>query len=141
MRWDTTMPSNFLRAAVLCTGAALTTAFLAPGAIAAAGDYRFELAEARPAGPGKTDVSLRLVRATDGKPVPDAVIFQTRADMAPAGMPTMTGNVAAQPGQQPGIYRFVVDTGMAGAWALALSAKVQGEPETVRTTVTFSAAR
>ena len=135
------MPSNFLRAAVFGTGAALATAFLAPGAIAAAGDYRFELAEARPAGPGKTDVTLRLVRASDGRPVPDAVIFQTRADMAPAGMPTMTGNIAAQPGQRPGTYRFVVDTGMAGNWALTLSAKVQGEPGTVRATVPFSAAR
>lgn len=135
------MLSNFLRAAVLGTGTALATAFLAPGAFSAASDYRFELANARSAGPGKTDVTVRLVRASDGRPVPDAVIFQTRADMAPAGMPTMTGNVTPQAGQQPGSYRFQVDTGMAGNWALTLSAKVQGEPETVRATVTFSAAR
>ncbi|WP_424138122.1 FixH family protein [Roseomonas chloroacetimidivorans] len=135
------MFSTFLRAVVLGTGTALAATFLAPGAFAAANDYRFELANARAAGPGKTDVTVRLVRVSDGRPVPDAVIFQTKADMAPAGMPTMTGNVAPQAGQQPGTYRFQVDTGMAGNWALTLSAKVQGEPETVRATVTFSAAR
>jgi hypothetical protein len=135
------MFSKLLRAAVLGTGAVLAASLAAPGTFAAASDYRFELASARAAGPGKTDVAVRLVRASDGRPVPDAVIFQTRADMAPAGMPTMTGNVAPQAGQQPGTYRFQVDTGMAGGWALTLAAKVQGEPETVRTTVTFSAAR
>ncbi|SDE28630.1 FixH family protein [Belnapia rosea] len=135
------MLSKLLRAAVLSTGAAIATAFLTPAAFAAASDYRFELASARPAGPGKTDVTVRLVRARDGGPVPDAVIFQTKADMAPAGMPTMTGNVAPRAGQQPGTYRFQVDTGMAGGWALTLSAKVQGEPETVRATVNFNAAQ
>jgi hypothetical protein len=136
------MLSKLLRAAVLGTGTAVATSLLAPAAFSAASDYRFELASARPAGPGKTDVTIRLVRVRDGRPVPDAVVFQTRADMAPAGMPTMTGNVAPQAGQQqPGTYRFQVDTGMAGGWALTLSAKVQGEPETVRATVNFSAAQ
>jgi hypothetical protein len=135
------MLSKLLSAGVLGAVTVVATSPLGHGAFAAASDYRFELAEARLAGPGKTDVTLRLVRTSDGRPVPDAVIFQTRADMAPAGMPTMTGNVAAQSGQRPGTYRFAVDTGMAGNWALTLSAKVQGEPETVRATVTFSAAR
>lgn len=135
------MLSKLMRAAVLGAATMLAPALLAPAAFAAASDYRFELASARPAGPGKTDVTVRLVRVRDGRPVPDAVVFQTRADMAPAGMPTMTGNVAPQTGQQPGTYRFQVDTGMAGGWALTLSAKVQGEPETVRATVTFNAAQ
>ena len=134
------MLSKLLRAAVLGFGTAATS-LLAPATLAAASDYRFEVVGARPAGPGKTDVTVRLVRVRDGRPVPDAVVFQTRADMAPAGMPTMTGNVTAQAGQQPGTYRFQVDTGMAGGWALTLSAKVQGEAETVRSTVTFTAAQ
>jgi YtkA-like len=133
------MLSNLMRAAVL--GAAVVTPLPASKALAAATDYRFEVVNARPAGPGKTDVTVRLVRVRDGRPVPDAVVFQTRADMAPAGMPTMTGNVSPQAGQQPGTYRFQVDTGMAGGWALTLSAKVQGEAETVRSTVTFNAAQ
>lgn len=135
------MLSRLLRATVLGTGAALATSLLVSTAFAAASDYRVELASARPAGPGKTDVTVRLVRVRDGTPVPDAVVFQTRADMAPAGMPTMTGNVAPQTAQQPGTYRFLVDTGMAGGWALTLSAKVQGEPETVRAAVNFNAAQ
>ncbi|SDB71714.1 FixH family protein [Belnapia rosea] len=135
------MLSKLMRATMLGAAAMLAPALLALAAFAAASDYRFELANARPAGPGKTDVAVRLVRVRDGRPVPDAVIFQTRADMAPAGMPTMTGNVAPQSAQQPGTYRFQVDTGMAGGWALTLSAKVQGEPETVRATVTFNAAQ
>lgn len=134
------MLSKLLRAAAL--SAAVATSTFAPATFAAANDYRFELASARPAGAGKTDVTVRLVRARDGAPVPNAVIFQTRADMAPAGMPTMTGNVTSpQAGQQPGTYRFQVDTGMAGGWALTLSARVQGETETVRATITFTAAQ
>ena len=135
------MLSNLLRAALLGTAATFAPRLLAPAALAAASDYRFEVVSARPAGPGKTDVTVRLIHLPDNKPVPDAVVFQTRADMAPAGMPTMTGNVTAQAGQQPGTYRFQVDTGMAGGWALTLAAKVQGETETVRATVTFSAAQ
>ena len=135
------MLSKHLRAAVLCAVTAVATLPLVQGVLAAASDYRFELASARPVGPGRTEVSVRLLRVSDSKPVPDAIIFQTKADMAPAGMPTMTGGVTAQGGQQPGVYRFHVETGMAGSWALTLSAKVQGEPETVRTTLTFNAGR
>nr|WP_314070789.1 FixH family protein [uncultured Roseococcus sp.] len=133
------MLSKLLRAAAL--GAAIATSTLAP-AFAAASDYRVELASARSAGPGKTDVTVRLVRVRDGAAVRDAVIFQTRADMTPAGMPTMTGSVTSpQAGQQPGTYRFQVDTGMAGGWALTLSARIQGEIEVVRATIAFSAAQ
>jgi YtkA-like len=135
------MLSNFLRAAALGAVATLTPALFGSPAFATASDYRFELASARPAGPHKTDVIVRLVHLPDNRPVPDAVIFQTKADMAPAGMPTMTGNVVPQATQQPGTYQFQVDTGMAGGWALTLAAKVQGEAETVRATVPFSAAQ
>ncbi len=70
----------------------------------------------------------------DGKPVPDAVIFESKADMGPAGMQEMTAPVRAMP-PKGGIYSFEVDPGMAGTWALHLAAKVQGEAETVRGTV------
>lgn len=135
------MISNSLRAA-LGAGTLVVSGLLGSAAFAAATDYRFEVVSARTAGAGKTDVTVRLVHVPDNKPVPDAVIFQTRADMAPSGMPTMMGNVspaAAQP--PPGTYRLQVETGMVGNWALTLSAKVQGEAETVRATVPFSAAQ
>lgn len=136
------MISNRLCAAALGAGVILAASLLSVTAFAAASDYRFEVVRARPAGAGKTEVTVRLVKVPDNRPVSDAVIFQTRADMAPAGMPTMTGNVAPpQADQQPGTYRFQVETGMAGSWGLTLTAKVQGEAETVRTTVIFNAAQ
>ena len=67
--------------------------------------------------------------------MPDAVIFESSADMGPAGMATMTAPVKAIP-DRGGIYSFEVEPGMTGPWALHLAAKVQGEPDTVRGTIT-----
>jgi hypothetical protein len=101
---------------------------------AAATDYRFELA-GKPRLSGQKDVvQVRLVHATDGKPVSDALIFERTADMGSAGRPTMPAPVKALPAKS-GIYSFEVEPDMAGTWALHLAAKVQGEPETVRGTV------
>ena len=108
---------------------------------AAPTDYRFELARAQPAGPGKTDLTVRLVHVPDKKPVAGAVLFETKADMTPAGMTEMTGKVTPLSSDQPGLYRFQVETGMAGKWQLNLSAKVQGEAGTVRGAIPFAAAK
>jgi len=113
----------------------------APAAVAAPTDYRFELAQAEPAGPGKTDLTVRLVHIPDKKPVPGAVLFETKADMTPEGMADMTGKVTPLASDQPGLYHFQVETGMAGKWQLSLGAKVQGEAGTVRGTVPFAAAK
>lgn len=110
-------------------------------ALAAATDYKFEMVGTEPAGPQKTDVTVQLVHLPDRKPVPDAVIFATRADMGPEGMPTMPGDVIPGAVQTGGNYRFQVATAMAGGWALTLSAKIQGEAETVTGTVTFKAVK
>jgi hypothetical protein len=110
-------------------------------AAATPSDYRFELVQAQPAGPGKTTVTVRLVHVPDNKPVAGAVLFESKTDMGPGGMAEMTGKVIPVSSDQPGIYRFQVETGMAGKWALNLGAKVQGETDTVRGTVTFDAAK
>jgi hypothetical protein len=102
---------------------------------AAAADYHFEVAGVKPAGPGKSEVTLRLLHIPDKKPVNDAVIFQVSADMGPDGMPTMKAPAKAIPASQPGFYTIEVEPGMAGNWALQVSAKVQGETETVRATL------
>jgi hypothetical protein len=103
-------------------------------AYAAATDYRFELV-GKPQLSGQKDiVQVRLLHVTDGKPVADAVIFESTADMGPAGMSTMPAPIKALPAKG-GIYSFEVEPGMAGTWALHLAAKVQGESETVRGTV------
>jgi hypothetical protein len=117
-------------AAVLACG----LAFYAVQARAASADYHFELVGKPQLSAKKNIVQVRLVHATDGKPVSDAVIFESKADMGPAGMDTMSAPVKAL-AAKGGIYSFEVDPGMAGTWALHLAAKVQGEPETVRGTV------
>ena len=121
---------------ILAGAAALacTFAFTATQVRAAASDYRFELVGKPRLAAKKDVVQVRLVRVADGKPVPDAVIFESKADMGPSGMETMTAPVKAMP-PKGGIYSFEIDPGMAGAWALHLAAKVQGEAETVRGTV------
>ena len=102
---------------------------------AAVSDYRFEVADVKPAAAGKSDITLRLIHAPDKKPVIDAVIFQVSADMGPDGMPTMKAPTKAMPASQPGLYVIEVEPGMAGNWALQVAAKVQGETETVRATL------
>lgn len=109
-------------------------AFTIPAAHAAASDYRFELVGTPRLVASKDIVQIRLVRAKDGTFVSDVVIFESKADMGPAGMETMTAPVKALPAKD-GIASFEIDPGMAGTWALHLAAKVQSEAETVRGTV------
>ncbi len=126
---------------ILTLGAALGAGAILIGsaAFAAATDYRFEVAKVQPVGEGKTDVAVRLVHAVDGKPVTDAVIFESKADMGPAGMANMPAKVTPVPPGKDGLYHFAAQTGMAGKWALHLATKVQGEAETVRGTIEFDA--
>jgi hypothetical protein len=101
------------------------------GALADIKDYEFQLVEPTvQAGPDKI-VTVRLVNKKTGKPVPDAVIFATRLDMAPEGMQEMVTKVSAMPGTEPGTYRFKASFSMAGRWQLSLGAKVQGETGSV----------
>jgi hypothetical protein len=109
-------------------------AFAAFPTFAATADYKFELVGKPQLSGHKDVVQVRLVHVPDGKPVPDAVIFESKADMGPEGMATMGAPVKALPAKD-GVYSFEVEPGMAGTWALHLSAKVQGEQDTVRGTI------
>jgi hypothetical protein len=122
-------------------GAALSmaSALAAADSLAAPNDYRFEMVQAQPAGPGKTAVTVRLVHLPDNQPVAGAVLFESKTDMGPGGMAEMTGKVSPLPSDHPGIYRYQIETGMAGKWALNLGAKVQGEAGTVRGTLVYEA--
>lgn len=116
-------------AAALATS--LSVATLSP-ARAEIGDYEFRLVESDvKQGDGAT-VAVQLVDTRSGKPVPDAVIYATRLDMAPEGMATMTAPVEALPSTEPGVYRFRTNLMMAGGWQLSLAAKVQGETGTLQ---------
>ena len=102
-------------------------------------DYEFQLVDQTvKAGPDKI-VTVRLVNKTTGKPVPDAVIFATRLDMAPDGMQEMATKIVPAPGAEPGSYKFKATFGMAGRWQLSLGAKVQGETGTVESKLVITA--
>jgi YtkA-like protein len=125
----------------ILAGAALAVAASLTGtAFAGANDYAFEPV-ATEVNRGAVTVSVRLVHKPTGKPVTDAVIVQTRIDMAPDGMATMASPIAPAPSPSPGVYAFKTDLIMAGRWLLSISAKVQGEPETVIGKVIFTAKR
>src|SRR4051794_14413759 len=89
-------------------------------------DYNFELVDqAVQAGSDKV-ITVRLVNTKTGKPVPDAIIFATRLDMAPDAMQEMVTKVTPMPATEPGTYRFKASFSMGGRWQLSLGAKVQG---------------
>jgi len=102
-------------------------------------DYKFELVDQTvQAGPDKI-ITVRLMNTKTGKPVPDAVIFATRLDMAPDGMQEMATKIAPMPSTEPGVYKFKANVSMAGGWQLSLGAKVQGETGTVESKLVLKA--
>ena len=101
-------------------------------------DYEFQLVD-KTVKKGDAIISVRLIHKPDGKPVPEAVIFATRLDMAPDGMQEMATKVTSMPGAEPGVYRFKANLTMAGGWQLSLGAKVQGETGTVENKLVLKA--
>lgn len=131
--------SIFRTAALVALSAVALASMESTTAGAAAKDYQFELVGKPTAKSGVNTVLLRLIHVPDRKPVADAIIIETRADMGPEQMAAMMAPVKALSAAQPGVYAFEIQNGMMwkkpGKWALTLAAKVQGEPETVRGTV------
>jgi hypothetical protein len=127
------MSNNRILAAIV---AAIAT--VAAPLWAATANYRFELDGPLATSGKATMIKLRLIHVPDGKRIPDAVIFQTRFDMSPDGMGTMTAPAKAVSGPNADAYVIEVEPSMAGNWALTLAAKVQSESETVRGTVTVA---
>ena len=123
-------------------GAALIGLSLAGSAHVAradAKDYEFQLVQKEMKKGDGAVVAVRLVDKRTGKPVPDAVIFAKRIDMAPDGMPTMTSPIEQLPSTEPGVYRFKTNLTMEGGWQLSLGAKVQGETGTVENKLVLKA--
>jgi hypothetical protein len=117
---------NTLRA----LAAALPLAAASLPALADIKDYEFRLVQSE-LKQGNGVVAVQLVDKRSGKPVPDAVIFAQRIDMAPDGMEMMASPIEAMPSTEPGTYRFKTNLTMAGGWRLSLGAKVQGEAGTL----------
>lgn len=129
--------SRSLRAAL--TGMAIVGS--ATAARADIEDYEFQLVGQRVKAVPDSIITVRLINKTTGKPVPDAVIFATRLDMAPDGMQEMETEAVPMPGTEPGTYRFKASLSMAGGWQLSLGAKVQGETGTVENKLVLKATR
>jgi hypothetical protein len=110
-------------------------------AFAAADDYTFEPVKAEVRKGDDVVVSVRLKQKSTGKPVTDAVIVQSRIDMAPEGMAEMASPLTPVASGEPGVYAFKTELSMTGRWLLSVAAKVQGEPETVVGKVTFRATK
>jgi hypothetical protein len=123
---DRTMLSRFSTAAL-----AATLSLAASIAMAGASDYAFEPVSPEMKKGDDVTLAVRLTNKQTGKPVSDAVVFKTRVDMAPDGMAEMQSPVSPLPSKEPGVYAFKTDLPMAGRYQVTLSAKVQGEPETV----------
>ena len=107
--------------------------------IAGSNEYSFEVVGAPTGVPGKTTVAVRLVHASDNKSVDEAAIVEAKTDMGPAGMAEMSGKVTPAASDHPGVFRFSIETGMAGQWELVLTAAVPGEPAPVTGKVIYNA--
>lgn len=122
-------------------GLVTALSFAGSEVLAAAGDYAFEPVNVEMKKGEDVTVAVRLINKITGKPVPDAVIFRTRVDMAPDGMAEMESPVSPLPANEPGVYAFKTDLTMAGRYQLSVAAKVQGEPETVIGKVVIKASK
>ena len=126
----------------ICMAAVLTATICAPTVtLAGAGDFTFEPVKTEVKKGDDVTVAVRLTDKRTGKPVPDAVIVQSRIDMGPDGMAEMLSKLTPLPSPAPGVYAFKTDLSMPGRWLLNIAVKVQGEPETVTGKVTFKAVK
>jgi hypothetical protein len=126
----------------MLAGAAFAVAgSLTSAAYAGAEDYAFEAVNARIKTSNVASFAVRLIHKATRKPVTNAVIVQTRIDMAPDGMAKMASPIDPQRSPRPGVFAFKAPLTMAGRWLLTISAKVPGEPEPVAGKITFRAAQ
>jgi YtkA-like protein len=120
----------------LCTG--LVSATFAIPAFADVKDFEFQLVQSE-VKRGDAVVAVMLVNKRTRQPVPNAVIFAKRIDMAPDGMGEMASPITEVPSDKPGEYRFKTNLSMQGRWQLSLGAKVQGETGSVQSKLVIRA--
>ena len=106
-------------------------AVLAAPAFADVKDFEFQLVQSEVKRGDGAIVVVMLVDKRTKQPVPNAVIFAKRIDMAPDGMASMASPLTEVPSEKPGEYRFKTNLSMEGRWQLSLGAKVQGETGSV----------
>jgi hypothetical protein len=131
------MELEMTRKLILAGAAIAVAAGLSVTAFAGANDYVFEPVKAEIKSSNVATVAVRLVHKPSGKLVIDAVVVQTRIDMAPDGMADMASAIVPLPSPEPGVYAFKAPLTMTGRWLLTISAKVQDEPDPVIGKITF----
>ena len=123
-------------AVIAAFGGFLTVAV--PSAFADVKDFEFQLVQTE-VKQGDTIVAVRLINKRTKQPVPGAVIFAKRIDMAPDGMGTMVAPLEEVPSTVVGEYRFKTNLSMQGRWQLSIGAKVQGENGSVQSKLVVKA--
>src|SRR3954451_804591 len=131
MIWKPTRAATALVAAMNLIG----------GPLAGGDEYVFQTVKPGIKSSTVAPVAVRLLHKPTGKPVVDATIVQMRLDMAPDGMADMATAIVPLPSPEPGVFAFKAPLTMTGRWQLTISAKVQGEPETVSGKLTFKVNR
>ncbi|RAI44200.1 FixH family protein [Rhodoplanes roseus] len=109
------------------------TALLVTAGVARADikDYELQLVKAE-VNSGDTVVAVRIVNKKTGAPVPDAVVFSKRLDMAPDNMASMVAPLEPAPAAEAGVYGFKTNISHPGRWQLSVAAKLQGETGTLQ---------
>lgn len=133
------MTSSYAFARRVAASSAVAMLLLISACGGAKSPYTFSTITKEIATDGHAVIDVRIVYEPSGEPVANAVIFETRFDMSPESMASMTAPVEPQGSPEPGVYRFMVTPNMAGRWALTLKAKVQGVDETVTGTIVVTA--
>jgi hypothetical protein len=135
------MQFNRLNVLAFVAAATFGLVLTACGPKAAPVSFRFDVVgQPEKTAPGVNVVSVHLVQLPDNKPVSGAVIVESKADMGPENMATMTAPVKVLTSSDPSLYRLEVQFGdlwnKPADWTLTLAAKVQGEAETVHGSIT-----
>lgn len=115
----------------------------------ASGDYRFEALPSAVRASRDAEISVRLVRNSDGSPVRGAVITEHRFEMMMGGYKVVSYNMIEGRGgpavlavEEPaGVYRVHAQLPMAGTWQATLTAQIPGSTETFRGTVPVAVVR
>jgi len=129
-----------MRRIQLITAASMAVLSFGAASFAGSDDYVFEADNKDILQGAETVVSVRLKHRHTGAPVTDAVIVRARIDMAPDGMGEMEAPLTFVQAPEPGVYSFKTELPMAGQWLLSISAKIQGEPETIVSKMTLKVA-
>jgi hypothetical protein len=132
------MKSNKHLGLALAAGFA-TASLLAIPARADVKDFEFQLVKSEVKQGDGAVVAVTLINKRTKQPVPNAVIFAKRIDMAPDGMASMASPLTEVPADNPGEYRFKTNLSMQGRWQLSLGAKVQGETGSVQSKLILKA--